>query len=70
MNASTRYNPVFIDGYPYIVRLLTSDEWDKVIGIVGADNNLLHYSKSPAWFAEENKHARKIVTLHATEVPW
>ena len=49
MDTTTRYNPVFIDGHPYIVRLLTSDEWDKVIGIVGADNNLLHYSKSPSW---------------------
>lgn len=46
---SIRYKPTFIDGQPYIVRLLTSDEWDKMIDTVGADDSLLHYSKTASW---------------------
>ena len=36
-------------GRPYVVRLLTSDEWDTVIDTVGAENKLLHYSQTASW---------------------
>ena len=54
MDNKQRYNPVFIDGQPYEVRLLTSDEWDKVIDTVGANNNLLHYSKTASWVQDND----------------
>lgn len=53
MDTTTRYTPVFIDEQPYAVRLLTSDEWDKVIDVVGENDELLHYSESPSWVQDK-----------------
>lgn len=54
MGNAALHTPVFIDGQPYEVRLLTSDEWDRVIDTVGANNNLLHYSKTASWVQDKD----------------
>lgn len=50
---NTQYKPVFIDGYPYGVRLLTSKEWDDLIDVVGENDNLIHYSKTASWVQDK-----------------
>ncbi len=63
MNNGRTHKPIYIDGQPFIVRLLTSEEWDNLIDTVGADNKLLHYSKTASWVQDKRDDwsSRRIV---------